>query len=200
MVVEDEKGLAEFYARPMPVFEDGLVGVPARKPPTPTQVKPFALQADQRGAVKQERFKHQMDEESKADAMRRKFHAQSDQVVHKTPFVPEKSQKPLTELSNLTLNTEVKASQRHEYNQQRKMMEEEMLAAKKLEEERRAADELAEVTQLRKEVVHKAQPMPKFKQSVIQPAPHMPTVPTSPNFATKSRLESRSRANSTLTL
>lgn len=75
---------------------------------------------------------HQLEEEAQAEAARRKFHAQGDHVVHKLPFIPEKSNKPLTEISNLTLNTEVRASERSEYDHQRKMLEEEMLAAKKM--------------------------------------------------------------------
>lgn len=46
----------------MPVFEDGVHGVPPKKPPTPTQVKPFRMRVDQRGSTKQERLKEQVRE------------------------------------------------------------------------------------------------------------------------------------------
>ncbi|XP_063845765.1 targeting protein for Xklp2-like [Scylla paramamosain] len=194
-VLEDEKSLAEFHARPMPLFEG--VGVPARKPPTPTQVKPFALNVERRGSIKQEKFKQQLENEAKKDAAQRKFLAQDDSVVHKNPFVPQKSNRPLTEISNVTLSTEVRAVERSEFDQQRKELEEEMLAAKKMAEEHQAAEELAEVTRLRQAAVHKAQPIPKTKPMVLHPTSQMPTVPKSPDFATDSRLRSKSRANST---
>ncbi|KAK8381352.1 hypothetical protein O3P69_018439 [Scylla paramamosain] len=166
-VLEDEKSLAEFHARPMPLFEG--VGVPARKPPTPTQVKPFALNVERRGSIKQEKFKQQLENEAKRDAAQRKFLAQDDSVVHKNPFVPQKSNRPLTEISNVTLSTEVRAVERSEFDQQRKELEEEMLAAKKMAEEHQAAEELAEMTRLRQAAVHKAQPIPKTKPMLLQP-------------------------------
>ncbi|MPC54196.1 Targeting protein for Xklp2 [Portunus trituberculatus] len=57
-VLEEEKSLSEFQARPMPLFEGN--GVLARKPSTPTQVKPFALNVERRGSIKQEKFKQQV--------------------------------------------------------------------------------------------------------------------------------------------
>ncbi|XP_050707906.1 targeting protein for Xklp2-like [Eriocheir sinensis] len=199
-IIEEEKRAAEFHARPMPVFEDGVHGVPPKKPPTPTQVKPFSMRVDQRGSTKQERFKEQLEKEAQWEAEQRRFRAQADDVVHKAPFIPEKSKKPLTEISNVPLNTEIRASERSEYENQQKAMEEERMAAKKMEEERRAAEELAEVARLRQEAVHKAQPVPKYKPMVIQPSLQPPTVPQSPNFATNTRLRSRSRANSTFSV
>ncbi|KAK8391952.1 hypothetical protein O3P69_017515 [Scylla paramamosain] len=195
--IEEEKSLAEFHAQPMPVFESGLLGVPAKRPPTPTQPQPFNLQADQRGMVKQEKFKAQLKEESQLEAEQRKFRARSGDVVHKAPFVPEKSQRPLTEISSFALNTEVRAGKRSEYDLQRKVHEEEILMAKKLEEERQAAEEAAEIARLRQEAVHKANPVPKFKPVTLQLPHHPVTIPKSPRFATESRLRSRSRVNST---
>ncbi|MPC71021.1 Targeting protein for Xklp2-A [Portunus trituberculatus] len=116
----------------MPVFESGVLGVPAKRPPTPTRPQPFNLQADQRGMVKQEKFKAQLKNESQLEAEKRKFHARLGDVVHKAPFVPEKSQRPLTEISSFALNTEVRAGKRSEYDLQCKVHEEEILMAKKL--------------------------------------------------------------------
>lgn len=197
-VLEDEKSLAEFHARPMPLFEG--VGVPPRKPPTPTQVKPFALNVERRGSIKQEKFKQQLEDAAKRDVEQRKFHAQDDSVVRKNPFVPQKSNRPLVEISNVTLSTEVRAMERSKFDQQQKQMEEEMLAAKKMAEEQRAAEEQEEVTRMREAAVHKAQPVPKNKPMVLQPTAQLPTVPVSPDFATDSRLRARSRVNSTFNL
>ena len=65
------------------------------------------------------------------------------------------------------------------------------------EEERQAAEEAAEVTRLRQEAVHKANPVPKFKPVTLQLPHHPVTIPKSPRFATESRLRSRSCVNST---
>lgn len=73
----------------------------------------------------------QLDKEAQWEAEKRRFHAQSDDVVHKKPFFLEKSKKPLTEISNFTLKTEIRAGERSEYDLQQKAIEEEMLAAKK---------------------------------------------------------------------
>lgn len=195
--IKEEKSLAEFHAQPMPAFESGVLGVPVKKPPVSTQPQPFNLQADHRGMVKQEKFKAQLKEESQLEAEQRKFRAQSGNVVHKTPFVPEKSQRPLTEISSFALNTEVRAGKRSEYDLQRKVHEEEMLMAKKLEEERQAAEEAAEIARQRQEAVHKANPAPKFKPVTLHLPHHPVTIPKSPRFATESRLRSRARVNST---
>ncbi|MPC81496.1 hypothetical protein E2C01_076116 [Portunus trituberculatus] len=42
--------------------------------------------------------------------------------------------------------------------------------------------------------------MPKTKPMVLQPTSQIPTVPQSPDFATNSRLRSRTRADSTFNL
>lgn len=52
-MIEEEKKKAEFHAQPMPIF-DGVKGLPAKKPPTPTKVQPFNLRSDVRGTARQE--------------------------------------------------------------------------------------------------------------------------------------------------
>lgn len=75
---------------------------------------------------------HQLEKEAQYEAEQRRFRAQGDDVVHKPPFIPEKSKKPLTEISNVALNTEIRASERSEYENQQKALEEERMAAKKM--------------------------------------------------------------------
>lgn len=65
------------------------------------------------------------------DAERRKFHAHPDTVVHRQPFIPDKSSKPLTDISGFTLNTEHRAEERTNYDLHRKMKEDEIQAAKR---------------------------------------------------------------------
>ncbi|KAG7175813.1 Targeting protein for Xklp2-like 1 [Homarus americanus] len=176
-VLEDEKNLVNFHAQPMPIFENGVCGVPPKKPPTPTRVKPFNLKIDQRGTIKQEQYQKHLEEQAHLDKEQRKFLARPDTVLHKNPFIPEKSKKPLTDISTFALNTEVRAVDRNEYELQHKRREDEIQAAKR-----------------------EANPVPKFKPMVIEHGQHPPTVPVSPNFATELRLRSRTRsaANSTM--
>ena len=61
----------------------------------------------------------------------RKFKAQSDDVVHKKPFIPEKSNKPLTDISGFTLNTEKRSEERAEFDMYLKKKEDEVTAQKK---------------------------------------------------------------------
>lgn len=65
------------------------------------------------------------------DAERRKFLALPDDVLRREPFVPEKSSKPLTDISQHTLNTEQRAEERTNYELRRKMKEDEIQAAKR---------------------------------------------------------------------
>nr|XP_045585406.1 targeting protein for Xklp2-like isoform X2 [Procambarus clarkii] len=195
-ILEEEKKLAEFHAQPMPYFESGVRGVPTKKPPTPTKPQPFALKIDERAVTKQEQFQKCLLEEARLDKEKRKFRARSDAVLHKEPFIPEKSKKPLTDISTFALNTEVRAIDRNEYELHRKRKEDEILAAKREQEERQAAEELAEVARVRREAVHKANPVRKYKPVVIDHSQNVPTVPISPNFATESRLRGRSRPGS----
>ncbi|XP_068249880.1 targeting protein for Xklp2 homolog isoform X2 [Palaemon carinicauda] len=200
-VIEEEKKLAEFHAQPMPIFEEGIQGVPPKKPPTPTRLKPFHLRSDERGELKQDQIQRKLEEEALLDKERRTFHAQSDAILHKQPFIPEKSKKVPTDISGFTLNTEVRAEERAQFELHQKQREDELLAAKREQEEKEKAEEAAEIARMRREAVHKANPVRNFKPVVIKPAPCLPTVPVSPNFATKARLRTRrgdSSANSTM--
>ncbi|KAK7078140.1 Protein tpx2 [Halocaridina rubra] len=187
-ILEEEKKAAEFHAQPMPVFEDGLRGVPEKKPPTPTRVQPFNLRSNQRGEKIREQFQRTLAEEEKQDKERRTFKATSDDVVHKQPFIPEKSKKPCTDISGFILTTEVRSEARNEFDLHQKQRTDELSAAKRELEARQEAEETAAVAKIRREAVHKANPVPHYKPVEIKPSSCPPTVPLSPKFATKFRL------------
>lgn len=198
-VLEEEKKLAEFHAQPMPLFE-GVRGIPEKKPPTPTRQQPFNLTSEYRGSLKQLQIKKSLEEQAKLEKEQREFRARSDAVVHKQPFIPEKSKKPLTDISGFTLNTEIRSEERNEFEMHRKRKEDELLAAKRENEERQAAEEAAEIARLRRTIVHKANPVPSYKPYVVKPSERHPTIPKSPNFSTDTRLRTRSRADSTMNI
>lgn len=73
----------------------------------------------------------QLEEQARLEKEQREFHARSDAVLHKQPFIPEKSKKPLTDISGFTLNTEIRSEERTEFDMHRKRKEDELLAAKR---------------------------------------------------------------------
>jgi len=189
-VLEDEKKQAEFHANPMPI-STGPLGVPPKASPRATKPKPFNLQADARGAVKKQIWQKELEEQEREDRERRNFQAKTDSASYKQPFMPEKSKKPLTDISGFTLNSERRAEERKEYDQYLKQREAETLAAKKAQEDQRTADEIAEAEKQRKAAIHKARPMPQYKELKIKPSETKPTVAIAPNFATDNRIRMR---------
>ncbi|CAL4104480.1 unnamed protein product [Meganyctiphanes norvegica] len=191
-VLEEEKKQAEFHANPMPVFEGkGPLGVPPKASPRATKPKPFNLQIDARGAVKKQMWQKEIEDQEREEREKRNFHARTESAVHKPAFIPEKSNKPLTDISGFTLNTDKRAEERKEYDQYLKQREAEMLAAKKSQDEQKLADELAVADKQRKAAVHKARPMPQYKELKIKPSETKPTVAIAPNFATDTRIRVR---------
>lgn len=189
-VLEDEKKQAEFHANPMPVSK-GPLGVPAKASPRATKPKPFNLQIDARGAVKKQMFQKELEDQEREERERRNFQANTDSAVHRQPFMPEKSKKPLTDISGFTLNSDRRAEERKEYDQYLKQREAETLAAKKAQEDQKISDEMAEAEKQRKAAVHKARPMPQYKELKIKPSETKPTVAIAPNFATDTRIRVR---------
>ena len=97
--------------------------------------------------------------------------------------VPKPSDKPLTEIDpNFQLHSDKRAEEREEYEMKRRNKEAEMDAARILMEERRRYDEDLEIKRMRKEAVHKAQPVRHYKPINIQSTDKPVTLPMSPNF------------------
>ncbi|RXG57442.1 Targeting protein for Xklp2-like protein [Armadillidium vulgare] len=195
-MIEEEKKLAEFHAQPMPVL-DTVKGLPPKKPPTPTKVQPFNLRSDIRGTAKQQSLQAELEEIERLEEQHRKFVAQPDTVLHKKPFVPEKSRKPSTTVEEFRLNTDKRAEERRSFDQHLKEKEEEMEATRKLMEERKRKEEEEEIKELRKKIVHKAQPITNYKPVVIKEG-LPPTVPVTPKFTIEERLKNRTLSKQAL--
>ncbi|XP_073975153.1 meiotic 38 isoform X2 [Rhodnius prolixus] len=90
------------------------------------------------------------------------FKAKFPAVLYKEPFVPQKPERPLLETNNIELNTEIRARKRQEFEKDLKLKEE------MREQERKEVMALIEqiekekLSELRKNLVHKAQPIPKY--------------------------------------
>ena len=77
----------------------------------------------------------------------------------KAPFVPRPSEKPLSDVGNFQLHSEKRAQQRQDFDIQLKRKEAELEGHKRELEMRKKREEEEEVTRLRREAVHKAQPI-----------------------------------------
>jgi hypothetical protein len=103
------------------------------------------------------------------------------------PFVPKKSERPLTLCEDPGLNTELRAEERKQFDQlleeKRRIEEEEMEI---LEAERQRTLEY-QLKKLRKQLVHKAKPAIFHKPEPVKRSDRPLTVPASPLIGVKRR-------------
>ena len=81
------------------------------------------------------------------------------QVLNKAPFEPKPSEKPLSEVSNFSLHTDRRAEERTRFEIKLKQKEAEIEGAKRELEMRKKREEEEEIQRLRREQVHKANPI-----------------------------------------
>ncbi|XP_056609340.1 targeting protein for Xklp2-A-like isoform X2 [Triplophysa dalaica] len=157
-----------FKAQPLPDFHE--VHLPEKKVFKPTKPVPFRLMLDERAAAKGERM---LKEELKCQAEAACFKARPNTIVHKEPFVPKKENRSILER---------RAKERLEF--EREMWEKEALKAHMEKERAREEEEQEkeEITRLRHEQVHNAQPIRRYKPVEVKKSEMSLTVPHSPNF------------------
>uniref|UniRef100_A0A2K6FVE9 TPX2 microtubule nucleation factor n=1 Tax=Propithecus coquereli TaxID=379532 RepID=A0A2K6FVE9_PROCO len=190
-IKELQKGeVPKFKALPLPYFD--TVNLPEKKVKNVTQSEPFCLETDKRGAVKAQIWKHQLEEELKQQKEAACFKARPNTVIAQEPFVPKKEKKSVTEgLSGslvqepFQLATEKRAKERQEL--EKRMAEVEAQKAQQLEEARQQEEEQKkeELARLRKELVHKANPIRKYQGVEVKSSDQPLTVPVSPKFSTR---------------
>ncbi|XP_036899710.1 targeting protein for Xklp2 isoform X3 [Sturnira hondurensis] len=190
-IKELQKGeVPKFKALPLPHFD--TVNLPEKKVKNATQIEPFCLETDKRGAIKAQTWKHQLEEELRQQKEATCFKARPNTVISQEPFVPKKEKKSTAEgLSGslvqepFQLATEKRAKERQEL--EKKMAEAEAQRAQQLEEVRQQEEEQQrkELARLRKELVHKANPIRKYPSVEIKSSERPLTVPVSPNFSTR---------------
>ncbi|XP_057219438.1 targeting protein for Xklp2 isoform X2 [Triplophysa rosa] len=176
----------KFKAQPLPDFHE--VHLPEKKLLEPTKPAPFKLMLDERGAAKGERWEHMMKEELKRQAEAACFKARPNTAVHKEPFVPKKENRSMLVVEGFQLSTERRAKERLEF--ERDVCEKEALKARMEEERAREQEqqEKGEITRLRHEQVHKAQPVRSYKPVEVKKSEMSLTVPHSPNFSDRFRM------------
>ncbi|XP_045663099.1 targeting protein for Xklp2 isoform X1 [Ursus americanus] len=190
-IKELQKGeVPKFKALPLPHFD--TVNLPEKKVKNTTQIEPFCLETDRRGALKAQTWKHQLEEELKQQREAACFKARPNTVISQEPFVPKKEKKSVAEgLSGslvqepFQLATEKRAKERQEL--EKRMAEVEAQKVQQLEEARHQEEEQQreELARLRKELVHKANPIRKYQGVEVKSSDQPLTVPVSPKFSTR---------------
>ncbi|XP_006154788.1 targeting protein for Xklp2 isoform X2 [Tupaia chinensis] len=183
-IKELQKGeVPKFKALPLPHFE--TINLPEKKVKNVTQIEPFCLETDKRGALKAQTWKHQLEEELKQQKEAACFKARPNIVTSQEPFIPKKEKKSVAVQEPFQLATEKRAKERQEL--EKRMAEVEAQKAQQLEEARQQEEEQKkeELARLRKELVHKANPIRKYQVVEVKPSDLPLTVPVSPKFSTR---------------
>lgn len=179
-----QKGeVPKFKALPVPHFD--TINLPEKKVKNATQAEPFSLETDKRGAYKAEIWKHQLEEEQKQQKEAACFRARPNTVIFQEPFVPKKEKKSAAVQEPFQLATEKRAKERQELEKKMAEMEAwklQQLAEVRQQEEEQQKEELA---RLRKELVHKANPIRKYSAVEVKSSELPLTVPVSPKFSTR---------------
>ncbi|KAK2107925.1 Protein tpx2 [Saguinus oedipus] len=145
-IKELRKGeIPKFKALPLPHFD--TIDLPEKKVKNVTQIEPFCLGTDKRGALKAQIWKHQLEEELKQQKEAACFKACPNTIISQEPF----------------LATEKRAKEHQEL--EKRMAEVEAQKAQQLEEARQLEEkkEKEELARLQKELVHKANPIHKYQ-------------------------------------
>eukprot|EP01135_Chromosphaera_perkinsii_P005262 Nk52_evm12s328 gene=Nk52_evmTU12s328 len=181
----------QFRANLMP--SPSVKGVPQKKHIPTTNPTPFHLKTDERGKYLQEKFYNtvvmeDMEQNSQFDS----FQAQPiPESVYAAPFVPHRSTKKLTEAQEIRLHTEEREAHWKAHSEEQRKAEED---ARKQERERihaLKAQEEEEVKMYRQQLVHKPNPIRRYKavDCVVNDTPL--TEPYSPQLSTKLRASTR---------
>ncbi|XP_075373462.1 targeting protein for Xklp2 isoform X4 [Mycteria americana] len=175
----------KFKALPLPYFDH--VNLPEKKVKNPTQPEPFNLQIDERGAAKLQSWKQQLEEDLKRQKEAACFKARPNTVVYQEPFVPKKENKLLSVPESFELATEKRAKERQEF--EKRLADIEAIRERHQEQVRQRQEEREkeEVAKLRQELVHKANPIRKYRSVEVKPSDQPLTMPKSPNFSDRFR-------------
>ncbi|KAK3085599.1 hypothetical protein FSP39_005973 [Pinctada imbricata] len=187
-VYYEEKKAREFHAQPLPDHETHL---PERQPRPLTKPEPFELQIDKRGAKRTEEWNSRMAEEEEEKKQKAMFRAKPAVVTHKEPYKAQKSTKPLTDITEFTLSTEQRSQQREDFEMFKKAREAQIESVKRQEVMRKEEEEKQIIAKLRKQAVHQANPIKRFRPVEVAPSDKPLTKPASPQFQTDRRLRSK---------
>lgn len=190
--LREEKGekqtedVPKFKAQLLPNFD--TVVLPEKKKMEVTKPEPFKLLVDERGDKSNRQKQLMLEEEQRKLKEAALFKARPSTAMHKVPFQPKKQERVTVTSDGFELATERRARERREFEQLvsdketlRMHMEEQWRQEKEKQEEE-------EISRLRQEQVHKAQPIRHYKTVEVKKSEVILTVPKSPNFSDRFRL------------
>uniref|UniRef100_T1J533 TPX2 C-terminal domain-containing protein n=1 Tax=Strigamia maritima TaxID=126957 RepID=T1J533_STRMM len=168
-IVEQEKKLAEFHAHPMPDLS--VVKIPEKQVRPLTEILPFKFIRENSGVSRMENMKREvqnseMEEEIEKQRVMANFKAGPNRVIYVPPFIPEKSNKKLTNVCQFDLHTEQRSMNRVEYDVTLKLKEARIEALRRELELKQQQEERLALMELRKNAVLKANPVRRYKQVV----------------------------------
>lgn len=120
--------------------------------------------------------------EMEREKIKAEFKASENRTTQLEPFVPQKAFKPLTEATTVILNTEIRSEQRAQYDRDLKNREAEREQEEELRKRQREAEETERLKNLRRSLVHEAQPIKQYPPVTIKPSTRPSTVPLPPLF------------------
>ncbi|XP_016158800.1 PREDICTED: targeting protein for Xklp2 isoform X2 [Ficedula albicollis] len=175
----------KFKALPLPYFDE--VKLPEKKVKAPTQPEPFHLQVDERGAAKLQSWKQQLEEDLKRQKEAACFKARPNTVMYQEPFVPKIEHKMLSVPESFELATERRAKERQEF--EKRLADAEALRERYEEQIRQQQEEREkeEIAKLRQEMVHKANPIRRYRSVEVKSSDQPLTTPVSPKFSDRFR-------------
>ncbi|XP_057292042.1 targeting protein for Xklp2-A-like [Hydractinia symbiolongicarpus] len=186
-IMEGEKKLHEFHARPLPSFSPEVLPAPATKPITEPQ--PFHISVG--STAYQQKLKQKLEAEAEEERAKRQFKAQNADVVKNKPFKPLTGLIPPTSPNQVVMNSDIRAKERAKFeewkSEQNRLMEMEKMRIQKekeLEEER-------QLKLMRKEAVPKSHPVRRYKHIELQKSDKPLTTPQTPNFECQKRALTR---------
>ncbi|XP_014670930.1 PREDICTED: targeting protein for Xklp2 homolog isoform X3 [Priapulus caudatus] len=189
-IIEGEsKQVPEFRAQPLP--SSAKKGIPEVKPRDVTRFEPFKLHTEERGTRSAETWSAKMAEEIEKQREQALFHASSNRVVHEAPFVPQRSNKPLTEILDIALNTEKRFESRQAYEDWLHQKELAKAQAERANQMQKEEEERKTIARMRNEIVHHAQPVRKYTPLELKLSDQPLTEAQSPAFSKRPRRSAR---------
>jgi targeting protein for Xklp2 len=172
--------IKEFRANPVPNFTKS--GLPKKKPAEVTDLAPFNLQSEERGALYRQNWKSKLETEMKDLEENRKFHAKPPSVIYKEPFRPDYSGKALVEPIEPNLHSDKRALEREKYDEElRRKQEVEEMHRREMEILQAERDREEEIER-RRQLVHKALPLKITPPFQVKSSDKPLTEPQSPAF------------------
>ena len=115
------------------------------------------------------------------------FKAQPSKVALAAAFEPQRSSKALTEVSEFALNTNRRAVRWEDIAAEKNEVKQIVDEMAKEREVQREEEEKEAIAELRKKLVHKAQPIHKYKKLTVKPSDRPLTQPASPALSEMKR-------------